>query len=56
MVELHVGIGFYRIAVKWGFIKDKDRGRFKRCENILTLTFICIGLLALARFWFLKLV
>ncbi|HBR06203.1 MAG TPA: succinate dehydrogenase/fumarate reductase cytochrome b subunit [Desulfovibrio sp.] len=53
MVELHVGIGFYRIGVKWGVIRDRERGKFKRAENILTLTFICIGLLALARFWFL---
>lgn len=53
MVELHVGIGFYRIGVKWGFIRDRARGRFKKTENVLTLTFICIGLLALARFWFL---
>lgn len=53
MVELHVGIGFYRIAVKWGFIQDTGRKRFKRGENILTLTFIAIGLVALIRFWFL---
>ena len=24
MIELHVGIGFYRIAVKWGFARRKD--------------------------------
>ena len=24
MVELHVGIGFYRIGVKWSFVK-RDR-------------------------------
>ena len=53
MVELHVGIGFYRIAVKWGFIQDTGRKKFKRGENILTLTFIAIGLVALIRFWFL---
>lgn len=53
MAELHVGIGFYRIAVKWGFVKDKDRDRFKRGENILTLMFIGIGLITLVRFLFL---
>jgi fumarate reductase subunit C len=53
MVELHVGIGFYRIAVKWGFIRRKKRQGFKRFENILTAFFILIGLIALARFWFL---
>lgn len=55
MVELHVGIGFYRIAVKWGFVRRKRRKGFKRFENILTAIFIAIGLVALARFWFLAL-
>ena len=50
MVELHVGIGFYRIAVKWGFIKRKTRKGFKRFENILTGVFILIGLITLVRF------
>lgn len=53
LVELHVGIGFYRIAVKWGFVKDKDRPKFKRGENILTMTFIGIGIITLIRFLFL---
>ncbi|MBW1789370.1 MAG: succinate dehydrogenase/fumarate reductase cytochrome b subunit [Deltaproteobacteria bacterium] len=50
MVELHVGIGFYRIAVKWGFIRKKTRKPFKKFENILTGIFILIGLLTLVRF------
>lgn len=54
LVELHVGIGFYRIAVKWGFIKDKDRAGFKRGENMLTLIFIGIGVITLIRFMFLS--
>jgi len=54
LAELHVGIGFYRIAVKWGFVKDKARAKFKRGENILTLTFIAIGLITLVRFMFLS--
>ena len=53
MVELHVGIGFYRIAVKWGFIKRKTRKGFKKFENILTGIFIFIGLITLIRFMFL---
>ncbi|BCS87588.1 succinate dehydrogenase/fumarate reductase cytochrome b subunit [Pseudodesulfovibrio sediminis] len=53
LAELHVGIGFYRIGVKWGFVKTKDRDRFKRGENLLTLMFIAIGLITLARFLFL---
>jgi fumarate reductase subunit C len=50
MVELHVGIGFYRIAVKWGFIKRKTRKGFEGFENILTAIFILIGLITLWRF------
>jgi fumarate reductase subunit C len=52
MVELHVGIGFYRIAVKWGFVRRKGRKGFKRFENILTAIFVLIGLITLTRFWF----
>jgi fumarate reductase subunit C len=54
LVELHVGIGFYRIAVKWGFSKRQDRKKFKRFENYLTVVFILIGLITLLRFFFLK--
>jgi fumarate reductase subunit C len=54
MVELHVGIGFYRIMVKWGIVKRKDRGFFKAFENILTATFILIGLITIIRFLTLK--
>jgi len=50
MVELHVGIGFYRIGVKWGFIKRSNRKGLKRFENILTGIFILIGLITLIRF------
>jgi fumarate reductase subunit C len=54
LVELHVGIGFYRIAVKWGFAGRAERKGLKRGENLLTLIFITIGVLTLIRFWFLK--
>ena len=54
MVELHVGIGFYRIAVKWGFVKRKTRTGFEGFENILTLIFIVIGLITLVRFMLIK--
>ena len=52
LVELHVGIGLYRIAVKWGFVKRDGRKGLKRGENMLTLVFIGIGVLTLFRFWF----
>ena len=54
MVELHVGIGFYRIGVKWGVIKRKTRKGFARFENILTAIFILIGLITLVRFMLIK--
>ncbi len=54
MIELHVGIGFYRIAVKWGFVKRKHRKGFKGFENILTLIFIAIGLFTIVRFMLIK--
>lgn len=50
MVELHVGIGFYRIGVKWGVIKRNRRKGFKKFENILTAIFILIGLITIIRF------
>ncbi len=50
MAELHVGIGFYRIAVKWGFIRRDKRKGFKKFENILTAIFILIGLVTIVRF------
>jgi fumarate reductase subunit C len=50
MAELHVGIGFYRIAVKWGLIKRKGRKPFKGFENILTGIFILIGIITIIRF------
>lgn len=54
MVELHVGIGFYRIAVKWGFARRNNRKRYKRLETYLTVIFIAIGLITLVRFLLLK--
>lgn len=55
MVELHVGIGFYRILVKWGFLDRPGRKVIKKKENLLTAIFIAIGLLSLLRYYFLPL-
>lgn len=52
LVELHVGIGFYRIGVKWGWIKRANRGTFQGIEKKLTATFIIIGLVTLFTFYF----
>ncbi len=51
MVELHVGVGFYRIAVKWGLAGRSQRKGLKRFENGLTAMFILIGLITIVRFW-----
>jgi fumarate reductase subunit C len=51
LVELHVGIGFYRIGVKWGWITRSNRLFFKRFENLLTLVFLIIGAITLYTFY-----
>ncbi|SPF44892.1 Fumarate reductase cytochrome b subunit [Syntrophobacter sp. SbD1] len=50
MIELHVGIGIYRIGVKWGFIKRSNRQALHGLENRLTLIMIAIGLVTLFTF------
>ncbi len=50
MIELHVSIGFYRIGVKWGFIKRANRPRGQKLEKLLTVIFLAIGVLTLIRF------
>jgi succinate dehydrogenase subunit C len=50
MIELHVGIGIYRIGVKWGFIKRSNRKALHGFENKLTLIMIAIGLVTLFTF------
>lgn len=53
LVELHVGVGLYRIAVKWGFVGREKRSNVKRFEYGITGIFIFIGLMTLLRFYFL---
>jgi len=50
MVEMHVSIGFYRIGVKWGFIKTANRAKSKRLELGLFSIFMVIGVITLIRF------
>lgn len=52
MVELHVGIGFYRIGVKWGWITRANRSYFKGIEQKVTWSFIAIGAITLITFFF----
>jgi fumarate reductase subunit C len=51
LVELHVGVGFYRIGVKWGVI-TRVRRRFATIFiYLLTLVFILIGAITLYTFY-----
>lgn len=54
MVELHVGVGWYRLGVKWGFIKSAVRKKVKKFELYWTAFFIFLGLMTLIRFLLVK--
>jgi len=47
MIELHVGIGAYRIGVKWGFITRANRSTAKKIEIGMFCGFMIIGLITL---------
>lgn len=54
VVELHGGIGLYRLAVKWGWFAGKSadatRRRLKTLKWALTAFFLVLGLLTLAAY------
>jgi fumarate reductase subunit C len=51
-VAAHLGIGLYRLAVKWGWLEGRDaavsRKWLKRAGLLITLVFLSLGLLSLA--------
>jgi len=53
-VELHGGIGLYRLAVKWGWLLGDDpdvgRARLKRFKWVLTVFFVVLGLATFAAY------
>ena len=53
-VELHAGIGLYRLAVKWGWFAGRDpnatRGRLKVVKWALTVFFLVLGFTTLAAY------
>jgi fumarate reductase subunit C len=53
-VGLHLGIGFYRLAVKWGWFegRDPDAGRSRLATVLtgLTVVFLALGLLTLSAY------
>ena len=54
VVELHGGIGLYRLAVKWGWFAGNDddatRHRLKTLKWVLTAFFLVLGLTTLAAY------
>jgi fumarate reductase subunit C len=54
VVELHAGIGLYRLAVKWGWLSGPDadatRVRLKRLKWAITVFFLALGLATLAAY------
>ncbi len=53
-VELHAGIGIYRLAIKWGWLADRHgnlpRETLVRAKWLLTAFFLALGLLTLAAY------
>ena len=53
-VELHGGIGLYRLAVKWGWVSganaDVTRVRLKRLKWAITVFFLALGFATLAAY------
>ena len=53
-VELHGGIGLYRLAVKWGWFEGRDpvgaRRRLKTLKWVLTAFFLVLGFATLAAY------
>lgn len=53
-VELHAGIGFYRLIVKWGWFPGGDarrgRRRLRVIKWLITVFFLTLGLLSLAAY------
>jgi fumarate reductase subunit C len=53
-VELHGGVGLYRLAVKWGWFEGDDPGwtrtLLKRFKWGITVFFLVLGLLTLAAY------
>jgi len=53
-VELHGGIGFYRLLVKWGvFLGDnakRNRGRLRNIKWAITAFFLVLGLITLGAY------
>lgn len=54
LVHVHLGLGLYRIAVKWGFAGRAQRRGLKRFVTGLILVSISLSMMTLSRFWFMR--
>lgn len=54
MIELHVGIGVYRVLVKWGIVPNASRVRLRTYVFYFIGAMVFIGLVTLTRFALLK--
>jgi len=54
LTHAHVGVGLYRIGVKWGFVKDTERAGFKRIVLVIAGCFVGLGMITLARYFFMS--
>ncbi|MGV8074914.1 MAG: succinate dehydrogenase/fumarate reductase cytochrome b subunit [Syntrophobacteraceae bacterium] len=52
MVQLHLGVGLYRIGVKWGWIKRDNRVSIKGIVTKVTLAFIILGFVTVTNYFF----
>ncbi len=50
LVVLHVVAGLYRIAVKWGVVRDTKRTGLRKFSMGLAIAMICISVVTLIRF------
>lgn len=50
LVALHVVAGLYRIAVKWGFVKNSKRAGLRKFAMILGIAMVALSVCTLIRF------
>ncbi|SQD78171.1 putative fumarate reductase cytochrome b subunit frdC [Moritella yayanosii] len=49
--EMHAAIGIYRVALKWGAVRDLNtRVRIKKIKNIISVVFVAIGTASILAF------
>jgi len=50
VVELHGGLGLYRLALKWDWPRGVDRNRLRRIKTAFSVFFITLGLVSLGAY------